>query len=209
MGASIGYTGVRRDHVHRAAVRAGAFMLAIIPMTAIVPILVFIGVVTANRGEGNPESGGARHLHLPVPVDRQLGADHDEQRDERRGDQRGENWHRRAAQQGIYYEGLMHLGNGAPLASMLWGCIAIFAIINKPLRGAVAAAGGALLALFGVIHAPVVGFAEGSSLMFVTAYLMMGGMFVVKHVLDTSVNPLSLWERAGEGTRTHLLKETK
>ncbi|MDF2527162.1 MAG: carbamate kinase family protein, partial [Enterobacter mori] len=57
---------------------------------------------------------------------------------------------------GIYYEGLMHLGNGAPLASMLWGCIAIFAIINKPLRGAVAAAGGALLALFGVIHAPVV-----------------------------------------------------
>lgn len=29
------------------------------------------------------------------------------------------------------------------------------------------------------------GFAEGSSLMFVTAYLMMGGMFVVKHVLDS------------------------
>lgn len=40
-----------------------------------------------------------------------------------------------------------------------------------------------------MIHAPVVGFAEGSSLMFVTAYLMMGGMFVVKHVLDISVNP--------------------
>ena len=79
---------------------------------------------------------------------------------------------------------------------------------QQRLRGAIAAAGGALLALFGVIHAPVVGFAEGSSLMFVTAYLMMGGMFVVKHVLDIS-NPLSLWERAGEGTRTHLLKETK
>ena len=111
---------------------------------------------------------------------------------------------------GIYYEGLMHLGNGAPLASMLWGCIAIFAILNKPLRGAVAAAGGALLALFGVIHAPVVGFAEGSSLMFVTAYLMMGGMFVVKHVLDTSVNPpLPVGEGRDEGTRTHLLKETK
>ncbi|MNP50112.1 hypothetical protein D3C76_1443550 [compost metagenome] len=86
---------------------------------------------------------------------------------------------------GIYYEGLMHLGNGAPLASMLWGCIAIFAILNKPLRGAIAAAVGALLALFGVIHAPVVGFAEGSSLMFVTAYLMMSGMFVVKHIMDS------------------------
>lgn len=34
----------------------GAFMLAIIPMTAIVPILVFIGVVTANRGARNAQS---------------------------------------------------------------------------------------------------------------------------------------------------------
>jgi len=88
------------------------------------------------------------------------------------------------AHKGVFYQGLVHLGNGAPLASMLWGCVAIFAIINKPLRGAVAAAVGALLALFGVIHAPMVGFAQGSSLMFVTAYLMMGAMFVVKHVLD-------------------------
>jgi AGZA family xanthine/uracil permease-like MFS transporter len=88
----------------------------------------------------------------------------------------------------------MHLGNGAPLASMLWGCIAIFSIINKPLRGAIAAAVGALLALFGVIHAPVVGFAEGSSLTFVLAYLMMSGMFVLKHFLDSreavSVEPV-------------------
>lgn len=135
MGASIGYTASGVTMFIVPLFGLGAFMLAIIPMTAIVPILVFIGVVTANRGEGNPESGGARHLHLPVPVDCQLGADHDEQRDERGGDQRGENWHRRAAQQGDLLRGLMHLGNGAPLASMLWGCIAIFAIINKPLRG--------------------------------------------------------------------------
>jgi AGZA family xanthine/uracil permease-like MFS transporter len=51
-------------------------------------------------------------------------------------------------------------------------------------KGAIAAAVGALLALFGVIHSPAVGFAPPGSLMFVTAYLMMGGMFVVKHVLD-------------------------
>lgn len=35
---------------------------------------------------------------------------------------------------GVYYDGLVHLGSGAPLASMLWGCVAIFAIMNKPLR---------------------------------------------------------------------------
>jgi AGZA family xanthine/uracil permease-like MFS transporter len=49
----------------------------------------------------------------------------------------------------------------------------------------VAAATGALLALFGVIHAPAVGFAEGSSLLFTLAYLMMSAMFVLKHFLDS------------------------
>jgi hypothetical protein len=32
--------------------------------------------------------------------------------------------------------GLSNLGNGAPLTSMIWGCIAIFAILDEPLRGA-------------------------------------------------------------------------
>ncbi len=139
MGASIGYTlasGVTMFIVPLFGL--GAFMLAIIPMTAIVPILVFIGVVTANQVVRETPK-------VEVPV--------------------------------IFICLFPWIAN--------WALIAIFAIINKPLRGAVAAAVGALLALFGVIHAPVVGFAEGSSLTFVLAYLMMSGMFVVKHVLDS------------------------
>lgn len=57
MGASIGYTlasGITMFLVPLFGL--GAFMLAIIPMTAIVPILVFIGVVTANRGARNAQS---------------------------------------------------------------------------------------------------------------------------------------------------------
>lgn len=187
MGASIGYTlasGVTMFIVPLFGL--GAFMLAIIPMTAIVPILVFIGVVTANQVVRETPK-----VEVPVificlfpwianwaltMMNSVMGA---------AGTNAAKIGTDVLHSKGIYYEGLVHLGNGAPLASMLWGCIAIFAIINKPLRGAVAAAGGALLALFGVIHAPVVGFAEGSSLMFVTAYLMMGGMFVVKHFLDS------------------------
>jgi AGZA family xanthine/uracil permease-like MFS transporter len=187
MGASIGYTlasGVTMFIVPLFGL--GAFMLAIIPMTAIVPILVFIGVVTANQVVRETPK-----VEVPVificlfpwianwaltMMNSVMGA---------AGTNAAKIGTDVLHSKGIYYEGLVHLGNGAPLASMLWGCIAIFAIINKPLRGAVAAAVGALLALFGVIHAPVVGFAEGSSLMFVTAYLMMGGMFVVKHVLDS------------------------
>ncbi|RYA68232.1 xanthine permease, partial [Enterobacter cloacae complex sp. 4DZ3-17B2] len=50
MGASIGYTlssGVGMFYGPLCGL--GTFMLAIIPRTAIVPVLVFIGVVTANR----------------------------------------------------------------------------------------------------------------------------------------------------------------
>jgi AGZA family xanthine/uracil permease-like MFS transporter len=163
----------------------GAFMLAIIPMTAIVPILVFIGVVTANQVVRETPK-----IEVPVificlfpwianwaltMVNSVMAA---------AGTSAAKIGPDVLAHKGVFYQGLVHLGNGAPLASMLWGCVAIFAIINKPLRGAVAAAFGALLALFGVIHAPIVGFAQGSSMMFVTAYLMMGAMFVVKHVLD-------------------------
>jgi len=212
MGASIGYTlasGVTMFIVPLFGL--GAFMLAIIPMTAIVPILVFIGVVTANQVVRETPK-----VEVPVificlfPWIANWALTMMNSVMSAAGTSAAKIGTDVLHSKGIYYEGLMHLGNGAPLASMLWGCIAIFAILNKPLRGAVAAAGGALLALFGVIHAPVVGFAEGSSLMFVTAYLMMGGMFVVKHVLDTSVNPpLPVGEGRDEGTRTHLLKETK
>ncbi|VTR57661.1 Permeases [Serratia fonticola] len=187
MGASIGYTlasGVTMFLVPLFGL--GAFMLAVIPMTAIVPILVFIGVVTANQVVRETPK-----IEVPVificlfpwianwgltMVNSVLGA-------------AGTSGAKLGAEllhsKGVYYQGLVHLGSGAPLASMLWGCVAIFAIINKPLRGAVAAATGALLALFGVIHAPAVGFAEGSSLLFTLAYLMMAAMFVLKHFLDS------------------------
>lgn len=88
------------------------------------------------------------------------------------------------AKKGVYYLGLSNLGNGAPLGSMIWGCIAIFAILDKPLRGATAALVGAVLVLFGVIHSPTVGFAQPQVMPLVYAYLMIAGIFVLKHYLN-------------------------
>ena len=154
MGASIGYTlasGVTMFIVPLFGL--GAFMLAIIPMTAIVPILVFIGVVTANQVVRETPK-----VEVPVificlfPWIANWALTMMNSVMSAAGTSAAKIGTDVLHSKGIYYEGLMHLGNGAPLASMLWGCIAIFAILNKPLRGAVAAAGGALLALFGVIH---------------------------------------------------------
>ncbi|HEQ1857625.1 TPA: xanthine permease [Providencia alcalifaciens] len=187
MGASVGYTlasGITMFIVPLFGI--GAFMLAVIPMTAIVPILVFIGVVTANQVVRETPK-----VEVPVificlfpwianwaltMVNSVMGA---------AGTSASAIGTEVLLHKGVYYQGLVHLGNGAPLASMLWGCIAIFAILNKPLRGAIAAAVGAVLVFFGIIHSPAVGIATGSALMFVYAYLMMAALFVIKHFLDS------------------------
>jgi adenine/guanine/hypoxanthine permease len=90
------------------------------------------------------------------------------------------------ASKGVYYEGLSHLGNGAPIASLLWGCIAIFAINDKPLRGAAAAAVAAALSIVGFIHSPTVAFAKGASVEFFFGYLMIAAIFVIKFMMDRS-----------------------
>lgn len=186
MGASIGYTLASGTTMLLVPLFGlGAFMLAVIPMTAIVPILVFIGIVTANQVVRETPK-----IEVPVifvclfpwvanwantMVNSVMNA---------AGTSATEIGMAALASKGVYYQGLTHLGNGAPLASMLWGCVAIFAITGFPLRGAIAAAVGALLSLFGIIHAPAVGFAQGTSLTFVIAYLMMAALFVLKYLLD-------------------------
>ena len=186
MGAGVGYTIASGASMFLVSLFGlGAFLLAVIPMTAVAPILVFIGVVTANQVVRETPKNEVPVIFICLfpwianwalttvnnvmsaagTSGAVLGADV-------------------LAKKGVYYNGLVYLGNGAPLGSMIWGCIAIFAILNLPLRGAIAAATGALLCLFGVIHSPSVGFAQAASMQFVYAYLMMAAIFVLKHYMD-------------------------
>ncbi|MGC5325203.1 xanthine permease [Brevibacillus sp. SYSU BS000544] len=186
IGAGIGYTvATGFSMLIISLFGIGAFLLAIIPVAAIAPILVYIGIVTANQVVRETPK-----IEVPVifvclfpwvanwaltlannvlsaagTTGKAVGA-------------------AAMAAKGVYYNGLIHLGNGAPIASLLWGCIAIFAIINKPLRGAIAAVVGAVLSILGFIHAPTVGFAQGSSMQFFYAYLMIAAIFVGKHLMD-------------------------
>jgi adenine/guanine/hypoxanthine permease len=188
MGAGIGYTvATGLSMLILSLFGIGAFLLAIIPIYAIAPILVYIGVVTANQVVRETPK-------MEVPVifialfpwianwaltlaNNVLGA---------AGTAAGTVGIDKLASKGVYYEGLSHLGNGAPIASLLWGCIAIFAINDKPLRGAVAAAVAAALSIVGFIHSPTVAFAKGASVEFFIGYLMIAGIFVIKFVMDRS-----------------------
>jgi adenine/guanine/hypoxanthine permease len=89
---------------------------------------------------------------------------------------------------GVYYKGLFHLGNGAPLSSLLWGMLAIFSIQDRPMRGAIVACIASLLSLTGIIHSAQVQFANSELMPFVWAYLMIAAIFLYKHFTDRN-NP--------------------
>jgi adenine/guanine/hypoxanthine permease len=185
MGAGVGYTllnGITMFFVGLFGL--GALLLSIIPMAAIAPILIYIGIVTANqavRETPRPEIPVIFVALFPwianwanTLVGNVLKA---------AGTNVGEVGREALDTAGTYFSGISNLGNGAPLSSLLWGCIAIFAIRNHQLHGAVAATVAAVLAFFGIIHQPVPGMGELQTT-FMISYLMVAALFLVKWVLD-------------------------
>lgn len=163
----------------------GAFLLALIPMVAVVPILVYIGVVTCNQVVRESPKDEVPVIFITMfpwianwalsVVNNTLAA---------AGTAAKTVGVDKLAAKGVYYQGLANLGNGAPLSSMTWGCIAIFAITDRPLAGAAAALFGAVLTFLGVIHSPAVGIAQAHAMPLVYGYSMMAGIFVLKHFLN-------------------------
>jgi AGZA family xanthine/uracil permease-like MFS transporter len=186
IGAGLGYTVASGTTMFLVTLFGlGAFLLAVIPMAAIVPILIYIGIVTCNQVVretpkievpvifvcffpwiANWALTMANNLLAVAGTSaKALGA-------------------AAMAKKGVYFTGLAALGNGAPLASLLWGCIAIFAILNQPLRGAIAALVAALITYLGFIHSPTVGIGQPAAMMLVYGYLMIAGVFGLKYVMD-------------------------
>ncbi|WP_053366518.1 hypothetical protein [Bacillus sp. FJAT-27245] len=186
MGAGLGYTlatGVSMLIISLLGI--GGLLLAVIPVTAIVPILVYVGVVTANqvvRETPRPEvpvifiamfpwianwalSLANNVLSAAGTAAKDIGIDV-------------------LSAKGVYYNGLVHLGSGAPISSLMWGCLTIFSIRNNAIGGAITAVIAAILSLFGIIHSPTVQFAAEPLMPFVYAYLMIAALFVYKHIAE-------------------------
>lgn len=186
IGAGIGYTLMTGVSMFLLALFGlGAFLLALIPMVAVVPILVYIGVVTCNQVVREAPKHEVPVIFITMfpwianwaltLLNNTLTA---------AGTNAGKIGLETLAHKGVYYQGLSNLGNGAPLSSMTWGCIAIFAINDRPLPGAIAAMVGALLSITGVIHSPTVGIAQAHSMPLVYGYCMIAAIFGLKHILN-------------------------
>jgi AGZA family xanthine/uracil permease-like MFS transporter len=143
-------------------------MLALIPTVAILPILLYIGMLIGSQAfQETPKSHAPAIVLSLVPhlaawgmvlINGALAAAgtivpalSPEQLESLVGKMRNE---------GVFYNGLHVLGGGSILGGLILGAIAAFIIDRKFKNAAGFAAGGAVLTFFGFMHGERIGFAQ-------------------------------------------------
>jgi AGZA family xanthine/uracil permease-like MFS transporter len=190
MGAQIGYTMATGTTMLIVSLFGlGALLAAIVPMVVVAPILIFVGIVTANqvvRESARDEVPVIFVCLFPWIANWASGVVANAVKASGKviGMADGQVSAQMLAKNGIIFQGLSNLGNGAPLVSLIWGCITIFAIKDRPLAGAFSAAFAAALTAFGIIHSPVVGIWLPPMVPLVIGYGMIAAVFVFKHLMN-------------------------
>jgi adenine/guanine/hypoxanthine permease len=150
-----------------------AFLLAVIPLVAILPILLYIGlVIGAQAFQASPAKHAPAVVLALLPniaewaktqIDGALAA---------AGTNAATVGMDKLAGTGVLYKGLETLGGGSVLAGMVLGAMAVYIIDNQLRRAAIWAFAGAALAFVGLIHGAQLGWAV--SPMVALGYVMFG-----------------------------------
>jgi AGZA family xanthine/uracil permease-like MFS transporter len=152
-----------------------AVLSSLIPVVAILPILLYIGMLIGSQAfQETP------HRHAPAVVlallpqvaawgktqiDNALGA---------AGTSASAVGYDKLGQVGVLYRGLDTIGGGATLAGIVLGAIAVFIIERQLMRAAGFALAGAVLTFFGLIHGEQIGIARSPEVAF--AYLAVAAV---------------------------------
>jgi AGZA family xanthine/uracil permease-like MFS transporter len=168
-----------------------SLMTALIPVVAISPILLFIGMLIGSQAfQESP------HRHAPaivvslVPslaawgklqIDNSLGA--------------LANIHHvtpemiaKMQQVGIFYKGLTVLGGGSILSGVILGAIVVFIVDREFVKAAAFASAGGVLTFFGLMHGEEVGAFQNPSIVF--AYFAVGGVLLAcKYLPSMAISP--------------------
>jgi AGZA family xanthine/uracil permease-like MFS transporter len=180
-----------------------SLMTSLIPVVAISPILLYIGMLIGSQAfQENPKRHAPAIVVALVPsiaawgklqIDNSLGAVagiHNITPDMVAA----------MAQTGVLYHGLSVLGGGSILAGVVLGATTVYIIDRKFLMAAAFAAAGAVLTLFGLMHGEAVGIAK-ESVPVVVAYLGVAAVLLGCYQFGTvpSVAPASAHEEEEEG----------
>jgi adenine/guanine/hypoxanthine permease len=138
-----------------------SLMLALIPVVAISPILLYIGMlIGAQAFQENPKSHAPAIILALTPhlaawgklqIDNSLAA---------AGTSAAAVGLDKLGQNGVIYRGLEVLGGGAILAGLILGAIGVFVIERQFLKAAAFSVAGALLTFFGFIHGEKIGWGQ-------------------------------------------------
>ena len=150
-----------------------AFLLALIPLVAILPILLYIGlVIGAQAFQASPGKHAPAVVLALIPniaewaktqIDGALAA---------AGTSAAQVGAAKLAGTGVLYKGLEAVGGGSVLAGMVLGAMAVYIIDKQMRRAAVWAFSGAALAYVGLIHGAQLGWAV--SPLVALGYVMFG-----------------------------------
>lgn len=152
-------------------------MLALVPVVAIAPILLYIGMlIGAQAFQETPRSHAPAIILSLAPhiaawgktqIDNALGA---------AGTNAAAVGMDKLAQVGVLYEGLSVLGGGAILGGLILGAIGAFVIDRQFTKAAAFAGAGAVLSFFGFMHGEAIGIA--ASPMVALSYAVVGGVLL-------------------------------
>ncbi len=186
VGAGIGYSIASSAAIFLLSIFSlMGLVLAIVPIEAIVPMLVFIAIVTGYQAVKESPRFEVPAIFVcffpwvanwaTVQVNNALSA-----ANVAVGSGADQVSSEALHNAGLYYDGLVALGNGAPITSVIWGCILIFTLRNTPIGGIVAAVLAAVLTFVGVIHTSTIGVAQSVGMPFVWGYLLIAGFLAIK-----------------------------
>ena len=185
MGGRIGYSaGTGIFVIVLAWFGVIALMMALIPVVAILPILLYIGMLIGSQAfQETPKRHAPAIILALMPQIAAWGKGQIDGALSAAGTNAAAVGLDKMANVGVLYHGLEVLGGGATLAGIVLAAIAVFIIDREFNKAAAFAVTGAVLSFFGLIHGEAIGFARSPavavSYLAVAAILMACAKFAV------------------------------
>ena len=168
-------------------------LAALLPVPAIVPILLYIGLlIGAQAFQAVPRLHAIAVVAALLPNLAEWGKTQIDNALSAAGTTATEVTAEALNGAGVVYEGLKTLGEGAVLSGMLLGTMVVFILEKKFLYSATAAAVAAVLSFIGLIHAPEVTWAASPSV--ALGYLFFGLVCVAFSFLPGAKDPVDVDE---------------
>jgi adenine/guanine/hypoxanthine permease len=173
-----------------------ALMMALIPVVAILPILLYIGMLIGSQAfQETPMRHAPAIVLALVPQIAAWGKTQIDGALNAAGTSASAVGFDKLDQTGVLYQGLEILGGGATLAGIVLAAITVFIIERDFIKAAAFAAAGAVFTFFGLIHAEALGIGRTPSM--VLSYL---GIAVI---LLACAKYAGLAPLPGEASRMH------